>query len=585
MQCVTGRRDAARGLPRLGPRRLVRVHVVRTRSGQRGPLPSNFTMTLNHTLTTPALIARGAARYGTHIAIETAEGNLSYAQLDAARIEAARALMSCDINAGDRVAIWAPNVAAWIVAALAVHSVGAALVPVNTRMKGMEAGAILEDSGARLLFCCGSFLGDSYPAMLAAHRPASLERVVVFDSAPAETGNVSNIGCCPGRDETWAAFLLRAAATSLDAFRARESAVLPDTLMDIMFTSGTTGRPKGVMTTHGQNLRAIHDWAAIATLHEDDRYLIVNPFFHAFGYKAGWLAALASGATILPHLVFNPQQVLERVVQERVSVLPGPPTLYHALLDTPNLSARDLSSLRVAVTGAAAIAPSLVERMRGKLGFDIVLTGYGLTESCGFAALCRAGDDAQTVACTSGRAMPGVEIRIADSQGAAVATGVTGEVLIRGYNVMLGYFNQPEPACETVDAEGWLHTGDLGVLDEKGYLRITDRIKDMFIVGGFNCYPAEIERLFSAHPAVAQIAVVGVPDERLGEVGHAYVVLRSGTQAGAAELSEWARRNMANYKVPRHLTFVAQLPTSAAGKVLKYRLREPVATVSSSAAS
>jgi len=585
MQCVTGRRDAARGLPRLGPRRLVRVHVVRTRSGQRGPLPSNFTMTLNHTLTTPALIARGAARYGTHIAIETAEGNLSYAQLDAARIEAARALMSCDINAGDRVAIWAPNVAAWIVAALAVHSVGAALVPVNTRMKGMEAGAILEDSGARLLFCCGSFLGDSYPAMLAAHRPASLERVVVFDSAPAETGNVSNIGCCPGRDETWAAFLLRAAATSLDAFRARESAVLPDTLMDIMFTSGTTGRPKGVMTTHGQNLRAVHDWAAIATLHEDDRYLIVNPFFHAFGYKAGWLAALASGATILPHLVFNPQQVLERVVQERVSVLPGPPTLYHALLDTPNLSARDLSSLRVAVTGAAAIAPSLVERMRGKLGFDIVLTGYGLTESCGFAALCRAGDDAQTVACTSGRAMPGVEIRIADSQGAAVATGVTGEVLIRGYNVMLGYFNQPEPACETVDAEGWLHTGDLGVLDEKGYLRITDRIKDMFIVGGFNCYPAEIERLFSAHPAVAQIAVVGVPDERLGEVGHAYVVVRSGMQAGAAELSEWARRNMANYKVPRHLTFVAQLPTSAAGKVLKYRLREPVATVSSSAAS
>ena len=541
-------------------------------------------MTLNHPLTTPALIACGAARYGTHIAIETAEGNLSYAQLDTARIEAARALMSCDIKAGDRVAIWAPNVAAWIVAALAVHSAGAALVPVNTRMKGMEAGAILEDSGARLLFCCGSFLGDSYPAMLAAHRPASLERVVVFDAAPAVTDEVSHLDLNASCDETWAAFLLRAAATSLDAFRARESAVQPDTLMDIMFTLGTTGRPKGVMTTHGQNLRAAHDWAAIATLRDDDRYLIVNPFFHAFGYKAGWLAALAGGATILPHLVFNPQQVLERIVHERVSVLPGPPTLYHALLDTPNLSARDLSSLRVAVTGAAAIAPSLVERMRAQLGFDVVLTGYGLTESCGFATLCRAGDDAQTVAGTSGRAMPGVEIRIADSQGSAVATGVTGEVLIRGYNVMQGYFRQPDTACDTVDAEGWLHTGDLGVLDENGYLRITDRIKDMFIVGGFNCYPAEIERLFSAHPAVAQIAVVGVPDERLGEVGHAYVVLRSGTQAGAAELSEWARRNMANYKVPRHLTFVAQLPTSAAGKVLKYRLREAITTVSSSAA-
>lgn len=528
-------------------------------------------MTLNHILTTPALIARGAARFGTRIAIETVQGNLSYAQLDAARIDAARALMSCGIQPGERVAIWAPNIAEWIVAALAIHSAGAALVPINTRMKGLEAAAILEDSGARLLFCCGTFLGDSYPAMLAAHRPATLERVVVFDAPTADASDDRD-----GRDETWDAFLLRAAGTSMDAFRDREAAVRPDTLMDIMFTSGTTGRPKGVMTTHGQNLRAIHDWAQIATLRESDRYLIVNPFFHAFGYKAGWLAALASGATVLPHLVFNPERVLERIVRDRVSVLPGPPTLYHALLDMPDLATRDLSSLRVAVTGAAAIAPSLIERMRAQLGFETVLTGYGLTESCGFAALCRSGDDAETIAHTSGRAMPGVEIRIADSSGDAVALGETGEVLIRGYNVMQGYFGQQETTFETIDGEGWLHTGDLGTLDERGYLRITDRIKDMFIVGGFNCYPAEIERLFSAHPAVAQVALVGVPDERLGEVGHAYVVLRSGELASPEELTDWARKNMANYKVPRHLTLVDQLPVSAAGKVLKYRLREAV---------
>ncbi|MFM0503350.1 FadD3 family acyl-CoA ligase [Paraburkholderia caffeinilytica] len=525
-------------------------------------------MTLNSILTTPALIARGAARFGTRTAIETAQGNLSYAQLDAARIEAARALMSCGIQPGERVAIWAPNVAEWIVAALAIHSAGAVLVPINTRMKGLEAAAILEDSSARLLFCCGTFLGDSYPAMLAAHRPATLERVVVFDGPAADFKD--------GRDEIWDAFLMRAAGTSMEAFRAREAAVRPDTLMDIMFTSGTTGRPKGVMTTHGQNLHAIHDWAHIATLRESDRYLIVNPFFHAFGYKAGWLAALASGATVLPHLVFNPERVLERIVRDRVSVLPGPPTLYHALLDMPDLATRDLSSLRVAVTGAAAIAPSLIERMRAQLGFETVLTGYGLTESCGFAALCRSGDDAQTVAQTSGRAMPGVEIRIADSSGGALPAGETGEVLIRGYNVMQGYFCQPDASSEAVDREGWLHTGDLGTLDERGYLRITDRIKDMFIVGGFNCYPAEIERLFSAHPAVAQVALVGMPDARLGEVGHAYVVLRSGEHASPEELIDWARRNMANYKVPRHLTLVEQLPVSAAGKVLKYRLREAV---------
>jgi HIP---CoA ligase len=526
-------------------------------------------MNPNDILTTPALIARGAARYGARAAIETSEGILTYAQLDTARIEAARALMACGIGPGERVAIWAPNVAEWIVAALAIQSVGAALVPVNTRMKGLEAGAILADSGARLLFTCGNFLGESYPAMLEAHRPATLERVVVFDTSPA--------GAEGPRDETWQHFLAHAEATPLEAFRAREATVGPDTLMDVMFTSGTTGRPKGVMTTHGQNLRAARSWSEITTVGEGDRYLIVSPFFHAFGYKAGWLAALASGATVLPHLVFDPQAVLERVVNERISVLPGPPTLYYALLDSPDLASRDLSSLRVAVTGAAAISPTLIERMRSELGFETVLTGYGLTESCGFATLCRHGDDAQTVAQTSGRTMPDVELRIVSPEGATLAPGVTGEVLIRGYNVMQGYLNDNEATERTIDTEGWLHTGDLGSLDEAGNLRITDRIKDMFIVGGFNCYPAEIERLFAAHPAVAQIAVVGAPDARLGEVGHAWVVLRAGVVADAASLADWARRNMANYKVPRRIEIVDALPVSAAGKVLKYRLREEAA--------
>ncbi|WP_415749446.1 FadD3 family acyl-CoA ligase [Caballeronia sp. J97] len=521
------------------------------------------TMTDNDILTTPALIARGAARHGAHPAIESEHGRLTYAELDAARLEAARALLASGIEAGDRIAIWAPNLPLWIVAALAIHTAGAVLVPVNTRMKGLEAGGVLHDSGARLLFCCGTFLGESYPAMLGAHRPATLERIVVFDGAPADGA----------LDETWNAFVARAAQVPLDAVRAREAGVTPDTVMDLMFTSGTTGRPKGVMTAHGQNLRAAQDWARIAGVGQDDRYLIVNPFFHTFGYKAGWLAALAGGATVLPHPVFQPDEVLRRVARERVSVLPGPPTLYYALLDSPERAAHDLSSLRVAVTGAAAIAPSLIERMRAELGFETVLTGYGLTESCGFATLCRHGDDADTVARTSGRAMPGVEIRIAGPGGAPLGPDETGEIRVRGYNVMRGYFRQPDATRETIDADGWLHTGDLGCLDANGNLRITDRIKDMYIAGGFNCYPAEIERLLAAHPSIAQVALIGVPDARLGEVGHAYVVLRPNARASADELSEWARRNMANYKVPRHFTFVERLPVSAAGKVLKYRLR------------
>ncbi|WDD92150.1 FadD3 family acyl-CoA ligase [Burkholderia sp. FERM BP-3421] len=517
----------------------------------------------NDILTTPALIARAAARHGAHPAIESEHGRLTYAALDAARREAARALIAHGIEAGDRIAIWAPNLPRWIVAALAVHTVGATLVPVNTRLRGREVGGILGDSGARLLFCCGMFLGESYPEMLEPYRPAALERIVVFDHAPP----------AGALDETWDAFIARAADTPPEAVHAREARVTPDTEMDLIFTSGTTGRPKGVVTAHGQNLRAVQAWARIAGLRREDRYLIVNPFFHTFGYKAGWLAALASGATVLPHPAFQPGEVLRRIAEARVSVLPGPPTLYYALLDAPERDAHDLSSLRIAVTGAAAIAPSLIERMRTELGFETVLTGYGLTESCGFATLCRRDDDVQTVAATSGRPMPGVELRIAGPGGVVRAAGETGEIWLRGYNVMRGYENQPAATRETIDADGWLHTGDLGCVDPNGNLKITDRIKDMFIVGGFNCYPAEIERLLAAHPAIAQVALVGAPDARLGEVGHAYVVLRPGSSASADELTGWARRNMANYKVPRRFTFVERLPTSAAGKVLKYRLR------------
>ncbi|MFS8977931.1 FadD3 family acyl-CoA ligase [Cupriavidus necator] len=516
--------------------------------------------------TIPELLRQAAQRHGERIAIQEDGLRLSYAALDLQRTEAGRALMALGVLPGDRVAVWAPNYSEWIIAALAVHSVGAALVPLNTRMKGAEAGAVLADSGARVLFCVDDFLGESYPRMLAPHRPTPLERVVILRAA----GDRAD---APG-ELRWNDFLGLAQQTGLAEFEARERSVTGDTLMDIMFTSGTTGRPKGVMTAHAQNLRAIDGWAAITGVQAGDRYLIVNPFFHTFGYKAGWLAALSRGATVLPHLVFDAEAVMTRVENERITVLPGPPTLYQTLLNAPRLREFDLSSLRVAVTGASAIAPSLIQRMRDELGFHTVITGYGLTESCGFATLTRAGDDAETVAFTSGRAMPGIEIRCVDAGGEPVAAGTPGEVVIRGYNVMRGYFGLPEASAEAVDAGGWLHTGDVGTLDARGYLRITDRIKDMFIVGGFNCYPAEVEKLLAAHPAVAQVAVVGMPHERLGEVGKAYVVLRHGARLDAQTLISWARREMANYKVPREVSFVQALPVSAAGKVLKYQLRE-----------
>lgn len=516
--------------------------------------------------TIPELLRRVAERYGHRVAIQEDGLRLTYAALDAQRVEVARAMLALGVEPGDRVAIWAPNVSEWILITLAAQSIGAVMVPINTRMKGLEVATILADSGARVLFSIDYFLGESYPELLAPHRPASLERVVVLRP---RAGRVAADG-----ELFWAAFLALAGQVDDERFRTCEQCVTGDTVMDIMFTSGTTGRPKGVMTSQAQNLRAVDGWASITGLKTGDRYLIVNPFFHTFGYKAGWLPALTRGATILPHLVFDADAVMTRIENERVTVLPGPPTLYQSLLNSPRLREFDLSSLRMAVTGASAIPPVLIERMRNELGFRDIHTGYGLTESCGFATLTRTGDGAQTVAQSSGCAMPGIELRCVDGNGQTVPPGEPGEVLVRGYNVMRGYFNQPEATAKTIDADGWLHTGDIGVLDSRGYLRITDRIKDMFIVGGFNCYPAEIEKLLASHPAIAQCAVVGVPHDRLGEVGKAYVVLRHGARVTADDLIAWARRCMSNYKVPREIAFVQTLPTSAAGKILKYRLRE-----------
>jgi acyl-CoA synthetase (AMP-forming)/AMP-acid ligase II len=337
-----------------------------------------------------------------------------------------------------------------------------------------------------------------------------------------------------------------------------EAEVSGDDVCDIVFTSGTTGRPKGVLMTHAQTLRLYAEWCDLADLREGDRYLIVNPFFHIFGYKAGCITSLIRGATILPVPVFDVDRVFDLVEREKVTVLPGPPTLYHSLL--AGQGGRDLSSLRVAVTGAADIPVDLVRRIVTDLPFRTVMTGYGLTEA-GTATASRPGDSFEDIATTVGTPCDGVEIRIADD----------GEVLVRGYSVMRGYLDDPAATAEAIDPDGWLHTGDLGTLDDRGRLRIVGRKKDMFIVGGFNAYPAEIEGFLMEHPAVAQAAVIGVPDERLGQVGKAFVVPRGALAAD--ELIAWSRERMAGFKVPRYVEFLEELPLNATGKVMKDQLR------------
>ncbi len=507
--------------------------------------------------TLPALLRAVATQYPSSEAVVDGDRRITWATLDEEVGRMAAALAAAGMGPGDTVAIWAPNSAQWIVTQLAIASAGAVLVPLNTRFQGPEAAYVLRRSRARLLFTVGEFLGRSYPELLEGEDLPQLERTVLFEDGP--------LGAFveDGSDPRWV----------VEAER-RAAAVGPNDWLDLMFTSGTTGHPKGVRSSHGTTLRSFRFYAENLGIRHGDRYLLVNPLFHTFGSKAGVVAAMTVGATLHPVAVFDPEKAADLIAAEAITVFPGPPTIYHSLLQLPPERRERLRSLRLAVTGAAAVPVELLRRMSEELGFEVVLTAYGLTETAGLVTMCRVGDPPEVVSATSGRAIPGVEVATVDADGHPAGVGEPGEIVVRGYPVMDGYFEDPRATAEAIDAGGWLHTGDVGILDRDGGLRITDRIKDMFIVGGFNAYPAEIEAALMEAPGVAQVAVVGIPDDRLGEVGLAYVVPRRNATVDPAALMEFARARLANYKVPRRVELVDSLPVNAGGKVMKHVLRQ-----------
>jgi acyl-CoA synthetase (AMP-forming)/AMP-acid ligase II len=487
---------------------------------------------------------------------------VTYTELVTRVARAAKALVAAGVEPGDRVAVWAPNSIEWIVAALGITAAGGVLVPVNTRFKGTEAAYVLARSNARAVFTVRGFLDTDYPALLAASDVAlpALEHTIVLSGLDGDGA----IG--------WDEFLARGRPIADATVDARIAAIGADDPSDVVFTSGTTGKPKGVVMAHGQTLRAYLDWCDWADLRAGDRYLIVNPFFHIFGYKAGVLASLMRGATIFPLAVFDTGAVCDIVEREQITVFPGAPTLYQSLLDAPERARHDISSLRLAVSGAADIPIELIRRVREELPFERILTGYGLTEA-GTVTGSRPDDDFEHIATTVGVSWPGFDVRTVTDTGVDAAPGEPGEVVVRGATVMRSYLDDPEATAAAIDAEGFLHTGDLGTIDADGYLRIVGRIKDMFIVGGFNAYPAEIENLLLRHPRVAQAAVIGVPDARLGEIGMAFIVATPGDAIEPAVIIDWARAEMANYKVPRVVAFLDALPLNATGKVVKDELR------------
>jgi len=534
-------------------------------------------------VTIPAAVASAARAFGDAPALVEPDGpRLSYLDLHDRVAAVARALIAEGVAPGDTVAIWSPNTHHWVLAALGAQYAGATIVPVNTRFTGPEALDVISRSHARALFVAGPFLGTD---RLAALQAAAANPIDSHNAAPAPSprplpGLVVRVPVEAGSQAVrpdgsggsggervldWAALDERAAGVPPEAADERAAAVTAEHISDILFTSGTTGRSKGAMSAHRQALAVARAWAQCGRLTSADRYLVVNPFFHSFGYKAGILACLVSGAAIVPQRVYDAEQAMRLVEAERITVFPGAPTIYQTILDHPGRASMDLSSLRLAVTGAAVVPVALVERMRRELSFDTVLTAYGLTEAV-VATMCRPGDDPDTVAHTSGRATAGFEVRIAG--------GDAGEILLRGPNTMLGYLDDPEATRAAVDAGGWLHTGDVGHLDARGYLTITDRLKDMYICGGFNVYPAEVEQALARLDGVADSAVIGVPDARLGEVGKAYLVLRPGHALAAGDVLAFCKERLANYKVPRLVEFRDTLPRNPSGKVLKRLLRE-----------
>ncbi|MEO6471068.1 MAG: FadD3 family acyl-CoA ligase [Aeromicrobium sp.] len=501
--------------------------------------------------TVPGLVRRAATEFGDAPAYAMDGRTLTFAELHDLVRRTAAGYRRHGLEPGGRVVLWAPNSIEWVVAGLAVTYAGGTLVPANSRYTAHEVADIVERTHAALVVVADGFLGRTQLADLG----SLITKTLILDLADLD------------------ALAAEAEAADLDAVEAAADAVSPDDVADILFSSGTTGRPKGVVTAHRQTVAAAASWSAVGEVTGDDRYLVISPFFHSYGYKVGVLVGLLRGCLLYPMATFDTDAALALIESERITMVPGAPAIFLGLLESPAFATTDTSSLRFANTGAANVPVALVERLQSELSFDLVITAFGMTE-CVVATMCRRGDSDETVATTCGRAIDGMETAIADPEtGEHLPTGQEGELLLRGSQVMLGYLDDPAATAEAIDHDGWLHTGDVGVLDDRGYLRITDRLKDMYICGGFNVYPAEVEQALARLDGVVDAAVIGIPDERLGEVGKAFVVRRDDSDLDAKAVIAFARERLANFKAPREVVFVDALPRNLSGKVLKTELR------------
>lgn len=517
----------------------------------------------------PSLYQRfqqSAGRHAERVAITEGDAHLTFGALEEASREVAAALIGFGIARGDRVAIWGVNSTEWVIAALGTQAAGGVLVPIGTRLRGREAADIVAASRARLIFCDRSFGDFNYVDALRERELPTLDRIVVLNEAGGESdGPVISMGG------------LRSSPSRVDdaVLDARIAAGSGEDLADIIFTSGTTGRPKGVLTTHRKSLIACDVQAAeINRFTPDDVFAVTFPFAHNAGYRAGWQVSVLYGVRIIPVRTFSADDLLHLIEREGVTLLPSAPPVAQALIDHPERESTDLSTLRMIGVGGTTIPVRLIRDMQTKLGANtIVQTGYGMTEAAGQITITHDDDPPEVIATTVGHPLSNIRMKILGPDHQELKPGETGEVAVKGPQITDGYLDNPEATASAFTADGFLLTGDAGWLDEAGNLHLTDRIKDMYLVGGFNCYPAEIERFIAMMPGVAAVAVIGVEDERLGQVGRAFIVREPGAALTEEQVIAWCRAEMANYKVPRTVRFLDALPLNATGKVAKIELR------------
>jgi len=507
-------------------------------------------------------------------AVISREGRRTFAELGARSERVARALMASGVTAGDRVALWAENRLEWPAICLGIWRSGAIIVPINTRLKGLEAADMLRRTRARLLFVLPSLLGNDYLTLLheaagpaVAERPfrdlPHLQAAVAIEPGPGTEG-------CLSYDE----FLAGADQVSTEDLAAREGAIGADDPAEILFTSGTTGAPKGVLLGHQQLLRNYWDWSGINGLNHHDRSLLTSPYSHGPGINGNLVTSLMRRFASVLVDVFDPESTLELVRQEKVTVMLGPANLYARLMAAAE--GGPAPELRLALVGMASIPPDLTARLRSEWSVQTLCNSYGAIESS-VVTMTRPSDSDSVVETSSGRPLPGVEVRVVDGDGADQPPNTPGELLIRSQGVMLGYWEAPEQTAAAVDDDGWFASGDIATLDDDGNVAIVDRKKEVFMVGGFNVYPAEVESLLLHHPDLAHAAVVPVADERSGEVGVAFVVPLTDHAVDPDEVVTWARRSMANYKAPRRVVVLDELPLAPTGKTDRTLLKQQAA--------